>query len=450
MKNAGSSLIAYLNSTRLLLYADLWSFALKNGVTVNYTSWDTDLTVSAVTYKSHDVLLNGGKFKQVRGLEVNETDVTCYPNLGAQFGTASIVGGIPFLQAVRSGLFDRATVTRQRLFMQTPGNTSLGAITLFLGEVTDSDATRNTAVLKCKDATNLLNIYMPRRQYQPTCPWTFGDSNCTFNKSSLTVSSTVRAGSGGTIILASLAQAAGYFNYGTVAFTSGLNAGISRAVKTFSPGSITLTGPFPAAISVGDGFNITPGCSKNLNGVQQSFNAAVSNGLSPAFIGNTLGNSAGTFNGDTLQFTSGPLSGTSGVISSWTPNEAIMATPFSQAPNSGDSFEILNGGTALAFGSASSLLTNSVIPVGLSMSDGFFNGGTLMFTSGANVGQTQTISNWQGGIATVASVFSNTPAVGDACTLTTIVTQTQATCTGYNNTINFGGTPYVPIPETAY
>ena len=117
----------------------------------------------------YDVLIVGGKFKQVRGLEVNETDVTCYPNLGALQGNASTVGGVPFLQAVRAGLFDRAIITRQRAFLTSWADTtvSMGAVTLFLGEVTDSEITRNQAILKCKDATNLLNIYMPRRQYQP-------------------------------------------------------------------------------------------------------------------------------------------------------------------------------------------------------------------------------------------------------------------------------------------
>ena len=450
MKTASTALQNYLATTRDLSFADLWSLALKNGFTVNYAAWDHDLTVGGVTYKSRDVLVTGGKFKQVRGLEVNETDVTCYPNLGAQFGTPSMVGGVPFLKAVRTGLFDRATATRQRIFMPTPGDTSLGAITLFLGEVVDVDPTQNTAILKCKDATNLLNIYMPRRQYQPTCPWTFGDSNCTFNKSSLTVNSTVAPGSGGNLILAALTQASGFFNFGSVIFTSGLNNGISRAVKSYARGAINLTGPFPQPLTAGDTFSITPGCSKNLNGVQQSFNGSVQSGLSPAFIYNNLGNPAGTFNGDALQFTSGTLNGQSQIISSWSANEATMTAPFTATPTIGDAFEILSNGTAVAFGSAQSPLNGNVIPIGLNFSTGFFNNGTILFTSGANVGQTLTISNWENGIATLAGSTANAPVVGDQCTLTTALSQTQATCTGYNNTINFGGQDLIPLPETAY
>jgi hypothetical protein len=318
--------------------------------------------------------------------------------------------------------------------------------------VTDTDCTRNTATLKCKDATNLLNIYMPRRQYQPTCSWTFGDSNCTIDKAALTVNSSVGAGSGGNLILAPLTEPAGYFNFGTVTFTSGLNEGISRSVKTYARGSITLTGPLPSPPAVGDTFGIAPGCSKNYAGVTESFSGAAESGLSPSFIGNTLGNPAGTYNGYTMTFTSGALNGQSGMISSWSPNTAIMATPFNQAPSELDNFEIVpvGGGAPAAFGQASTQLGTSIIPIGLPMPDGYFNGGTILFTSGANVGISETISSWSNQTAVLQSALPNTPAVGDSSTLTTSPGNTQSTCTGYNNTINFGGMDQIPVPETAW
>jgi hypothetical protein len=256
MKTASSALKTYLANNRNLIFADLWTITTKSGVVLNYTTWDRDLTVGGVVYKSHDVILKQGKFKQTRGLEINQVDLTCYPSLGNQGNIPpSMVNGVPFLKAIRTGIFDRAVVQRQRLYMPTPGDTSLGTITLFLGEIIDGNPSQNIGIFKCADATNLLNIYMPRRQYQPTCAWTFGDSNCTFNKAALTVNSAVGQGSSGTIIYAALTEASGYFNYGTVKFLSGVNAGWSRAIKTYARGQITLTGPFPSQPAVGDQFS---------------------------------------------------------------------------------------------------------------------------------------------------------------------------------------------------
>lgn len=55
-----------------------------------------------------------------------------------------------------------------------------------------------------------------------------------------------------------------YFGDGTFTFTSGLNAGRSRRVKSFAAGVFTFTEAFPEAIDVGDDYNAMPGCRKRL------------------------------------------------------------------------------------------------------------------------------------------------------------------------------------------
>lgn len=458
MKTASTAMQTLLGTTRILAEAYLFTFTLKNGTVLNYTTWDVDLVIGGTTYKSHDVIISSGAVKQKRGLEPNELDLTCYPSQGVNGEPISTASGSPFLQACVGGLFDRAIVQRARVFCPGPVNAAnpqtfntYGAIQDFLGEITEVDVTRNTAAFKCHDATYLLNIQMPRRQFMPTCAWTFGDSNCGFNRASLTVSSTVGAGSSGTALMCGLAQAAGYFNYGNVLFTSGLNNGVSRAVQQYSPGSVTLTGPFPFMLNPGDNFNITPGCSKNLNANVQEFNGSVGNGNSPLLILNNNGAAAGTYNGYTITFTSGILDGTSAKIGSWSPGAASLSTFFNTAPNIGDAFNILSpGGVIISNGAVTTPLSSSVIPLGLPGVAGFYNNGKLQFTSGANVGQIQTISSWANGIATMAVGFSNVPAIGDQCTITTASATNGGTCTGYANTPNFGGEPFVPIPETAW
>ena len=391
-------MLSFLSSNDVLVSADFWTFTLKNGTTLNYTTWDTDVVISGTTYKSHDVILAGGKMKQTRGLEVNEVDLTCYPNLGSSPSTitpnnlnpakiyglldysGATISGLPFLQACVSGVLDRATAQRFKGFCLGPVSAGYpqnfgyyGLIRLFLGEITDVEVTRNTATLKMKDATNLLNIQMPRRQYQPTCTWTFGDSNCTFNRASLTVSSTVNTGSASTTINCGLTQQAGYFNFGTVTFTSGKNAGVTRMVKSYNTGVITLSGSFPQPLVVGDAFSITPGCSKNYAGGSSSFNGSANSGNTPNYV-----------------------------------------------------------------------LSN------LPMAAGYFNGGQLQFTSGVNVGQSRTVSWWANGEAYLTSPMPYTPALGDEFVITTSPSSSQNSCTTYSNTANFGGAPTIPVPETAY
>lgn len=463
MKNASANLIALLGSTRNLLMADNWKITLKNGTVLRYTTWDQNLTdINNYVFAASDVILTGGKIKQVRGLEVNETDLTCYPNLGV---SPSMVGNIPFLQAAVQGLFDRATIERWRVFMPSPGVTVSGgqdmSVRIFLGEITEVNVTRNTCILKCKDATNLLNIYMPRRQYQPTCSWTFGDSNCTINRAALAVTSSVAAGSAYTSILCGLTQVAGYFNYGTVTFTSGNNENITRQVLNSSPGTVTLTGPFPQPLNVGDNFTITPGCSKNLAGPTQSFNGAATDGNTPQIIVTNLGTPAGAYNGLTMEFTSGTLSGQSQTIAQWQitllgggQGIAVMQNSFTTTPAEGDTFVIdvpfnpFNPGNVN--GSVAGLLTQSVIPTNLTNADGFFSGGTIQITSGVDLGWELGVTTWVSGVAILASSLPNVPAIGDEFTLTTAPAAAMNTCTYYNNTINFGGEPYIPIPETAY
>ena len=156
MKNASVALKNYLASGQTFLMFDLWTLTLRNGTVLTYCGGDINISYSGTTYNAKDVLCEGAPVEQTFGLEVGTTEVTCIPNYGIN---PSLAAGVPFLQAVREGMFDRATLQKDRLFMTAFGNTSLGTVNIFYGEVVDISATRNQAILKCKDARNLLNIY---------------------------------------------------------------------------------------------------------------------------------------------------------------------------------------------------------------------------------------------------------------------------------------------------
>ena len=72
-----------------------------------------------------------------------------------------------------------------------------------------------------------------------------------------------------------LSQATGYFDLGTITFTSGVLSGLSRTVQSYIkgiPGTATLLGGFPSAPATGDTFNIYPGCDKLQGTCTNKFN----------------------------------------------------------------------------------------------------------------------------------------------------------------------------------
>jgi len=54
----------------------------------------------------------------------------------------------------------------------------------------------------------------------------------------------------------------GWFDMGTVTFMSGANAGVSRTVKSYSPGTLSFSLPWPNVPAVGDTFTAYAGCDK--------------------------------------------------------------------------------------------------------------------------------------------------------------------------------------------
>jgi hypothetical protein len=65
-----------------------------------------------------------------------------------------------------------------------------------------------------------------------------------------------------------------YFNQGVIVFTSGLNTGVMRTVKSYlnAFGTISLTIPLPHIPAAGDTFDIYPGCDKLMSTCNTKFN----------------------------------------------------------------------------------------------------------------------------------------------------------------------------------
>lgn len=82
--------------------------------------------------------------------------------------------------------------------------------------------------------------------------------------------------------------------------------------------------------------------------------------------------------------------------------------------------------------------------------DGYYDNGQVLFTSGPNNGLLKAVKQYFGQEFFFNSPLPFAPNAGDAFTAYPGDDKTQGTCTNkFNNLANFGGFPYVPVPETA-
>jgi hypothetical protein len=174
------------------------------------------------------------------------------------------LGGVPWTQQARQGYFDGARVCLERAFTATWGDWSAGTLIRFWGRVGQRLAHAQHDRARPVSDLVLMQRPMPRNVYQPGCLHNLFDAGCTLNRASFAVAGAVGGGSTASSINTNLTQATGYFELGAITFTSGVNNGLVRTVKTFTHagGVVVPTATLPAAPANGDTFSIVPGCDK--------------------------------------------------------------------------------------------------------------------------------------------------------------------------------------------
>ncbi|MGH6838715.1 MAG: DUF2163 domain-containing protein [Methylocella sp.] len=263
MRAATTALINYLNAVRAepdaqMFVADCYTFTLLSGLILTYTNADQPVTLNGYVYAANSILVDGLKFKCAAGLEVDQQQITVSAR------ATDTVGGVPFLQALRNGVFDGCEIQRERAFLhswaQADTANPIGSVILFKGRVGTVDSIgRTTAQITVNSDLVLLDLQMPRNVYSPSCQHVLYDSGCALIKSAFGTAGTVGAGSTGSIINWSGASA--NFNQGTLTFSSGVNAGVSTNVKSAIAGvSLTLSYPLQNAPATGDAFTVYFGC----------------------------------------------------------------------------------------------------------------------------------------------------------------------------------------------
>lgn len=263
MRAASSALINYLNSLRAnpdaqAFIADCFTFTLRTGLILTYTNADVPVTLNGYTYAANSILVEGLKFKCSTGLDVDQQQITISA-LSAQ-----TVGAVPFLQALRNGVFDGAEIQRERAFLNSwaPADCAnpIGSVILFKGRIGTIDRIdRTTVEITVNSDLVLLDLQMPRNAYSPACQHVLFDAGCGLVKSAYATNGTVGAESTAAVIY--WPGATTNFAQGTILFSSGVNNNVSANIKSVVTGnSLTLSYPLQVAPSAGDTFTAYWGC----------------------------------------------------------------------------------------------------------------------------------------------------------------------------------------------
>jgi uncharacterized phage protein (TIGR02218 family) len=287
MRPASTALQRYLAANDSVVVIDLYTFALSSGAVLRYSGWTTPLTIPGTAFPQGSLNYNpsgytsfalGPRFGRSTvttkiGIEPTELDISVIA------GAGDLVGPSSFADAVRVGQFDGATVELDRFFAPpqpdgcgVPSN-SLGAIVWFYGRVAESDVGRTRIEMKVKSLLNLLaQQQMPRRLYQAACTHVFGDAMCTFNRAAMAAGVTAGAGSNQAVVVTGLAPSPPtLYDQGTIVATSGANAGQSWTVAQLAAGNVYLLQAWLEPVSVGDAFELLPGCDHTVATCQNTF-----------------------------------------------------------------------------------------------------------------------------------------------------------------------------------
>lgn len=262
MKQASTAAIAII-STGSYAKAELWEFDVQipQPITLRFCNWDVPLIVDGNVYDT-GLIFERDTIKQSIGLNADTLDVTLGYHSDAL--TRVSYAGIPFIAAAQRGYLDSCQVRMSKVFMAKPGDTSAGLVPWFWGRVANVEGSRMGAKITIESNVAMLNIQMPRNLYQTGCSHSLFDAGCTVSRAAYTFYGSVSNAT--TTINAftssGLAQADGYFALGTLTWTSGQNAGLSRGIKSQIGGVITMSSAVPTPPSAGDAFTIYPGCDK--------------------------------------------------------------------------------------------------------------------------------------------------------------------------------------------
>jgi uncharacterized phage protein (TIGR02218 family) len=155
--------------------------------------------------------------------------------------------------------------------MDAAGN-QIGTVIRFSGVIgAVEEVTRSSARLTVEALVSRLNQRLPGIILQPNCTNTLFDARCGLTKASFAENLVVQAGSTVNKLISLSTKPDGYYDNGQLAFTSGANNGLVKAVKRYVGQQFFFNSPLPFPPSAGDTLTTYPGCDKTQSTCSNKF-----------------------------------------------------------------------------------------------------------------------------------------------------------------------------------
>lgn len=234
-----------------------WLITRTDGVVQCFTDAMTDLTVSGQLYKA------------VTGFEpsaIESTSQMAVDNLeiNGLFNSSAVTPS-----DVYAGIYSDARIVAFYVNRLNPSDGLLSMKRGFIGQISWELG---------KFVVEVRGIMQPFSQNivelcSETCRASLGDARCKVAMGPYTVTGTVATVAGNRVLTDNARlEADGYFRYGVLKFTSGLNNGLAMEVKSFANKAIELLLPFSRPISPGDTYTMTAGCDRTAPTCNDRFN----------------------------------------------------------------------------------------------------------------------------------------------------------------------------------
>lgn len=273
MKSAPSGVATFVAANNIGFRADLYTLVLADGTVFRWTTCDVDITVGDHTWLASGAVTSRSNLRSTSQLEVDTLEV--------QLAGAFLLNGKTIALRAVQGYFDEARLQIDHLVgPDLPGALAIGPVLAWYeGRVAAVDPGIPTVRMQVQSELATLTQQLPKFLFQTGCRNAVYDPNCAIAKSAFTLAGTVSAAPTRTAVPTSTAaltaKAAGYFDLGVLAFTSGPLAGIKRSVRSWDGSTLTLALPLPSAPLPGDAFTVYPGCPRTQDACNSKFSNLV-------------------------------------------------------------------------------------------------------------------------------------------------------------------------------
>jgi uncharacterized phage protein (TIGR02218 family) len=261
---------------------------LASGATTLCHCWKVTRTgASPMGFTDHDeaVSFDGTVYAAATGFEASAIEA----GLGLSVANQDVMGALASAGLTEAdlaaGFYDGAGIEIWRVNWANPAQ----RVMLLAGEIGAVTRTPLAFTAEVRSLAHRLNRPVGR-VYQYACDADLGDARCkvNVNQPAFRATGAVTGVAGARQFAGSGLSgfAPGWFVNGTIAWTSGANAGLTRPVKASAGADLELWEPMPFPVAVADAFAVTAGCSKTFAVCKAKFNNGLNFRGAPLMPGN--------------------------------------------------------------------------------------------------------------------------------------------------------------------